>query len=310
MDQDVVECTGRLDRLEVCDFKSYRGKNIIGPFKNFTAIIGPNGSGKSNVMDSISFVLGVRSAHQRGTLKELLFTSPDYRPSQASVTLYFKPTHEDEIAFSRSILSGPDDACTSEYYVDGQPTEYEDYVERLANYNILVEAQNFLVFQPEQLTALFEHISGSIAYKQEYEELQQRHAELEERMSSLHTIRKAIAQEKRQRREQKEEAEKAQALQSELEAVKARLCLWQAYHLEQDEAVVKAQIEEAEAELEGLNARREEAEGDLSTARQAQASQAKERLLLERKITRQRAELERLDPHALRAREERARLEA
>lgn len=28
----------------------------------FTTIIGPNGSGKSNVMDAISFVLGVRTA--------------------------------------------------------------------------------------------------------------------------------------------------------------------------------------------------------------------------------------------------------
>jgi structural maintenance of chromosome 1 len=34
---------------------------VIGPFRDFTAIIGPNGSGKSNLMDAISFVLGVQS---------------------------------------------------------------------------------------------------------------------------------------------------------------------------------------------------------------------------------------------------------
>ena len=39
----------------------------------FTTIIGPNGSGKSNVMDAISFVLGVRTAQLRGSLKELLY---------------------------------------------------------------------------------------------------------------------------------------------------------------------------------------------------------------------------------------------
>jgi structural maintenance of chromosome 1 len=37
-------------------------------------IIGPNGSGKSNLMDAISFVLGVKSAQLRSTqLKDLVY---------------------------------------------------------------------------------------------------------------------------------------------------------------------------------------------------------------------------------------------
>lgn len=81
-----------LIRIEVCDFKSYRfvnlfyklsrrdvdsgirGHQIIGPFKNFTSVIGPNGSGKSNLMDAISFVLGVKSAQLRSSqLKDLVY---------------------------------------------------------------------------------------------------------------------------------------------------------------------------------------------------------------------------------------------
>ena len=38
-----------------------------GPFADFTAVIGPNGAGKSNVMDAISFVLGVRTNQLLGT---------------------------------------------------------------------------------------------------------------------------------------------------------------------------------------------------------------------------------------------------
>ena len=34
-----------LVRLEVEDFKSYRGRQVIGPFTRFTAVIGPNGAG-------------------------------------------------------------------------------------------------------------------------------------------------------------------------------------------------------------------------------------------------------------------------
>lgn len=51
-----------------------RGHQIIGPFKNFTSIMGPNGSGKSNLMDAISFVLGVKSAQLRSSqLRDLIY---------------------------------------------------------------------------------------------------------------------------------------------------------------------------------------------------------------------------------------------
>ena len=36
---------GKLKYIELENFKSYKGKQTIGPFKNFTAIIGPNGTG-------------------------------------------------------------------------------------------------------------------------------------------------------------------------------------------------------------------------------------------------------------------------
>lgn len=51
-----------------------RGHQTIGPFTNFTSVIGPNGAGKSNLMDAISFVLGVKSAQLRSSqLKDLVY---------------------------------------------------------------------------------------------------------------------------------------------------------------------------------------------------------------------------------------------
>ncbi|GIQ84422.1 hypothetical protein KIPB_005907, partial [Kipferlia bialata] len=47
----------RLEKLEVCNFKSYRGKHTVEGFADFTAIVGPNGSGKSNLLDAFAFVL-------------------------------------------------------------------------------------------------------------------------------------------------------------------------------------------------------------------------------------------------------------
>lgn len=76
--------------IEMDNFKSYRGHHMIGPLKNFTAVIGPNGSGtygqcsilwksfvtahrrfcfhclgKSNFMDAISFVMGEKTTSLR-----------------------------------------------------------------------------------------------------------------------------------------------------------------------------------------------------------------------------------------------------
>lgn len=65
---------GKLIQIEVENFKSYRGHQVIGPFDNFTSVIGPNGSGKSNLMDAISFVLGIQSSHLRSSkLKDLIY---------------------------------------------------------------------------------------------------------------------------------------------------------------------------------------------------------------------------------------------
>ena len=53
---------------------SFSGHQTIGPFMNFTSVIGPNGAGKSNLMDAISFVLGVKSAQLRSSqLKDLVY---------------------------------------------------------------------------------------------------------------------------------------------------------------------------------------------------------------------------------------------
>lgn len=56
---------GRLIRIEAENFKSYAGAQVIGPFKDFTAVIGPNGAGKSNLMDAIRFEENCKNRDKR-----------------------------------------------------------------------------------------------------------------------------------------------------------------------------------------------------------------------------------------------------
>jgi hypothetical protein len=151
-----AEAGGRIDRIVVENFKSYKGRQTIGPFKSFTAIIGPNGSGKSNLMDAISFVLGIRTAQLRGSLRELLYSSSDLgdgdqaRPRRGFVQLVFVAPSGDEVTFARVIQpsgADADAAYQSVYKIDDRTVTWDAYAARLGGFGILVKARNFLVFQ-------------------------------------------------------------------------------------------------------------------------------------------------------------------
>jgi structural maintenance of chromosome 1 len=175
---------GRIARLELEDFKSYGGVHVVGPFHRFTAVVGPNGAGKSNLMDAISFVLGVHSRHLRSTqLRDLVHRAPSDSPEQlaargARVTLVYKFAEGEPapsmatvatgtVRFSRLISA----KGTGSYRIDDQDVSFDTYQGQLKQIGILVKARNFLVFQgdvesiasksPEELTKLFEQISMS-----------------------------------------------------------------------------------------------------------------------------------------------------
>ena len=103
-------------QLEIENFKSYAGKQLIGPFDDFTCIIGPNGSGKSNLMDAISFVLGVQSKHLRSSqLKDLIYrkdlTSP---PARKAIVRLVYQTSSDEL---QSGIEGSEIVFSSMFYL-------------------------------------------------------------------------------------------------------------------------------------------------------------------------------------------------
>ncbi|KAL0933019.1 smc1 protein [Colletotrichum truncatum] len=171
---------GKLIRLELFNFKSYKGHHILlfGD-SYFTSIIGPNGSGKSNSMDAISFVLGIKSSHLRSAhLKDLVYRgrvlktskinddgSADTNgqtngyangdgdelsqkasrsdPKTAWVMAVYEDDAGDEQKWKRSITN----QGSSEYRINDRVVTAQQYNEALETENILIKARNFLVFQ-------------------------------------------------------------------------------------------------------------------------------------------------------------------
>ncbi|KAG8387646.1 hypothetical protein BUALT_Bualt02G0043000 [Buddleja alternifolia] len=238
--------SGKILRIELENFKSYKGHQIIGPFYDFTAIIGPNGSGKSNLMDAISFALGLRTAHLRGAnLRDLIYAFDDREKEQkgrrAHVTLVYRLPDGSELKFTRSITNA---GGGSEYRIGDHVVNWDEYNAKLMSLGILVKARNFLIFQgdvesiasknPKELTALFEQISGSEEYKRRYEELEAQKAEADEKAVLAHQRKKTISAEKKQKRLQKEDAEKHIKLQQQLKSLKREHFLWQLLNIQKD----------------------------------------------------------------------------
>ncbi|GAB2282247.1 Structural maintenance of chromosomes protein 1 [Dionaea muscipula] len=302
---------GKVHRLELENFKSYKGHQVIGPFYDFTAIIGPNGSGKSNLMDAISFVLGVRSGHLRGAqLKDLIYAYDDREKEQrgrrAYVKLVYLLSSGTEIEFMRAITGG---GGGSEYRIDGKVVSWDQYNERLRELGILVKARNFLVFQgdvesiasknPKELTALIEQISGSEEHKRDYEELQEQKDVAEEQSALAYQNKKNIVMERKQKKEQKEEAEKHLRLQEKLKLLKTEHFLWQLYNIEKDIEKMNAELEDEKKSQQELLHELDVYEHERRENQKVMAKYQKEISKCERKIAEKNNKLDRNQPELL-----------
>lgn len=311
---------GRLLGLELSNFKSYKGTVKVGfGDANFTSIIGPNGSGKSNMMDAISFVLGVRSSHLRShLLMDLVYRgrrtgdeeeSMEEEPSSSKVSstrsayvkaFYLKEGEENPIEFMRTISRSGESA----YKVNGKTVGYKDYSDILEKENILIKARNFLVFQGDveqiasqsagELTKLFEQISGSVQYKREYEILNDEYKAAAMATADSLSRRKRIHAELKQYKEGVVKDEQYKGYAQDKKKLQKNFALWELYHLERKRNSLIDELQVSKSKLSDLK-------GKLSTEenllQRSKGSFAKEELAITKyrsKLTGKRNNVEKL----------------
>ncbi|KAG4139840.1 hypothetical protein ERO13_D07G219350v2 [Gossypium hirsutum] len=310
---------GKILRLELENFKSYKGLQTIGPFSDFTAIIGPNGAGKSNLMDAISFVLGVRTGQLRGgQLRDLIYAFDDREKEQrgrrAFVRLVYQLAGGSELCFTRSITS----TGGSEYRIDSSVVNVEEYNGKLRSLGILVKARNFLVFQgdvesiasknPKELTGLLEQISGSESVKNKYEELEELKARAEEKSALIYQRKRTIVMERKQKKEQKEEAEKHFRLQDELKSLKKEHYLWQLHNIEKDIDKITDELDSEKKNREDVMHELEHFEAEAAKKKKEQAKYLKEIAQCEKRISERSIRVDKSQPELLKLNEEMARI--
>ncbi|KAG9271969.1 structural maintenance of chromosomes protein 1B [Astyanax mexicanus] len=243
---------GFLKQLDIENFKSWRGKQIIGPFKRFNCIIGTNGSGKSNIMDALGFVMGERVSSLRVKYtKDLIHGANIGRPvsATASVTMRFCSDTGEETSFSRTI-SGE----SSDYRVNDRQVTLAKYTGQLEKIGIVVKARNCLVFQgaveslammnAKERTKLFEHISNSAELAKDYDTKLTALKKAKENTQFHFNRKRAAIAEKKQVFKDKLEAEKFQTLVDEFNESKLHLSLFQLYNNERAIDVVTNALRE------------------------------------------------------------------
>ncbi|CAM9460632.1 unnamed protein product [Chrysoparadoxa australica] len=304
---------GRLLRLELENFKSYSGKQVIGPFKDFTAVIGPNGSGKSNLMDAISFVLGVQSKHLRSQkLGDLVFRSDGSQPTRrrAMVSNEVKDLEEgQEVLFSRTVTANG----VSSYRLDGQEVTWKQYEARLRAIGVLVKARNFLVFQgdvdsiaarsPKELTDLFEQISGSDQLKAEYDELKKKMEVAQENTIFNFQKKKGYQAERKQAKLQKEEAERFNRAQEKLAEKKREAYLVRMFHVNREIDGHQNEIALMSEELNEVYDGEKKVEDDLKKEKKELAGLQRKLTAADNALTTKRGKLAELGPDGIRYRE-------
>lgn len=203
-------------------------------------------------MDAISFVLAISTKYLRSqNLQDLVYHSEENEKSAStcSVALFYQTDAVDheltesveagvEIEFFRRVNANG----SSQYKVNGQQISCEAYIRKLADLNILVNCRNFLVYQgdvqnistrsPEELTLLFEQLSGSFDMKEEYERLRERREKLKAVMDMNLKKKYTMISEKKIVQEQKEEADEFQKKLSLLRDLRVEYFLWQLFNVQ------------------------------------------------------------------------------
>ncbi|XP_074500501.1 structural maintenance of chromosomes protein 1A [Sebastes fasciatus] len=302
---------GYLKLIEIENFKSYKGRQIIGPFHKFTAIIGPNGSGKSNLMDAISFVLAEKTSNLRvKTLKDLIHGAPVGKPAanRAFVSMVYQEDNGEERSFTRAIIGS-----SSEYRINSKVVGLPEYSEELEKLGILIKARNFLVFQgavesiamknPKERTALFEEISRSGELAQEYDRRKKEMVKAEEDTQFNYHRKKNIAAERKEAKQEKEEAERYQRLKDEVARASVQMQLFKLYHNETEIEKLNKELAQRNKEIDKDRKKMDHVEEELKDKKKELGRLMREQQTIEKEIKEKDSELNQKRPMYIKAKE-------
>lgn len=216
-----------LEKVEITNFKSYKGFYTIGPFDRFSCIIGPNGSGKSNIQDAISFVLNAQSSSLRVKNVKSLISNGE---SESRVKIFIGGNiFEREISFVKMDNQLADEQVKSKYIFNGVKITQKQYDQELEKINIFSKIKNFVIYQGDiiksdvDLLKSIEIACGSEVFVKEYNMLLEKMHSQNKDLSLKYEKRKDCLEMLREVKEVKEKEQKFRKLIEEKEKIQKEM---------------------------------------------------------------------------------------
>ncbi|HHT74388.1 MAG TPA: chromosome segregation protein SMC [Firmicutes bacterium] len=267
----------RLKRLELVGFKSFANRVCLEFGRGITAIVGPNGSGKSNISDAVRWVLGEQSARTlRGQkMEDVIFSGSDGKKplgmAEVQLTLDnsegFLPIDFSEVTVTRRVYRSGE----SEFLINGKQCRLRDIQDLFTDtglgregYAIIGQGQidAVLSVRSQDRRVVLEETAGIIKYRLRKEAALQK---IEQTNQDLVRVADILGELDQRLGPLQKEAEKTRRYQ----ALGERLLLLEQdyYGLElQRLARSRAQLEEEQAELQGVAGTLAQEQGQLEEA--------------------------------------------
>ncbi|MAT48908.1 MAG: chromosome segregation protein SMC [Euryarchaeota archaeon] len=249
-----------LKRLEMENFKSFKGEVVVPYERGFTAITGPNGSGKSNCGDAIQFVLGYKSAKdvRASNVLDLLFNGgKNNKPAKyCKVTLVFDNPEDpdgsrrlkidaDEVHFTRAVRKTRSGSASSNYYLNGESSSQRQFKLLLSSANARADGYNIvlqgMVTELATMTGsnrrkVLEEVAGVTSYDDEIRKAERQRKRVEEYLERIELLEEELKVRLKDLKSERTQALKYKELKTELD--NARILLHQSKYCS-----AKAEIE-------------------------------------------------------------------
>jgi len=256
-----------LKRLEMENFKSFKGEVVVPYERGFTAITGPNGSGKSNCGDAIQFVLGYKSAKdvRANNVLDLLFNGgKNNKPAKyCKVTLVFDNPEDsdgsrrlkidaDEVHFTRAVRKTRSGSAASNYYLNGEASSQRQFKLLLSSANARADGYNIvlqgMVTELATMTGVsrrkvLEEVAGVTSYDDEIRKADRQRKRVEEYLERIELLEEELKIRLKDLKTERTQALKYKDLKAELD--EARILLHQSKYCS-----AKAEIEYVAQEQE------------------------------------------------------------
>src|SRR5512143_3093134 len=273
----------RIEKIELIGFKSFADKTTFALHPGITGIVGPNGCGKSNIVDAFRWVLGEQSAKSlRGEkMEEVIFNGSTLKKPKgmAEVSMVVSGLNGagtagnggqgEMVTISRRLYRSGE----SEYMINKTPCRLKDIKDifldtglDFRSYSILEQGRigEILNSKPLERRFIIEEVAGVMKYKIRKAEAL---SKLESSRANLLRITDIIAEVKKQINildRLAKKAERYKKLSAEMHAIELRIArnefqqikdalalILQEYdELREKEALMNAEISEAETKTE------------------------------------------------------------